>query len=87
MAAFERAVAIGAAVEAIRLAPNIRVAHAPERLLAEDGREAIRRCAAKTYAVATLNSRNQSVDWFTLARAVGCPQGGRARKPRADMMK
>lgn len=57
--------------EVQELAPNVRIAWAPEALLQEDGPRAIRRCASNGFAMATLNSRNQSPALVGLAHTLG----------------
>lgn len=57
--------------EVKRLAPAIRIAWAPERLLASDPAAAVRRCAANGYTMIVLNASNQSREIVDLAHALG----------------
>ena len=56
---------------ALELAPDIRIAWAPEAGLRDDGAAAVRRCAANGFAMITLNSRNQSRALVELAHSLG----------------
>jgi glycerophosphoryl diester phosphodiesterase len=57
--------------QALRLAPDIRIAWAPEAGLRDDGPAAVRRCAANGFAMITLNGRSQSRELVELAHALG----------------
>jgi glycerophosphoryl diester phosphodiesterase len=57
--------------QARRLAPEIRVAWAPEAALRDDGPAAVRQCAANGFAMITLNSRNQARALVDLAHSLG----------------
>lgn len=57
--------------EARALSPDLRIAWAPERLLADDPEEAVRRCAANGFAMITLNASNQSAALVALAHSLG----------------
>lgn len=72
--------------EALRLAPDVRAAYAPERLLAADGHAAIRRTAEKGYAMATLNARNQSAGLVALAHSLGIEARSSGVRSREDMI-
>jgi glycerophosphoryl diester phosphodiesterase len=56
---------------ALKLAPDIRVAWAPEAGLRDDPAAAVRKCADHGFAMITLNSRNQSRALVELAHALG----------------
>lgn len=57
--------------EALRLAPGIRIASAPEAGLREAGSLAVAECAAKGYAMVTLNGSNQSRELVEFAHSLG----------------
>jgi glycerophosphoryl diester phosphodiesterase len=57
--------------QALQLAPDIRIAWAPEAGLRDDGPAAVRQCAANGFAMVTLNSRNQSRALVELAHSLG----------------
>ncbi len=57
--------------EARHLAPELRIAWAPEALLEIDPRAAVERCAANGFRMIVLNSRNQSRDLVALAHLLG----------------
>ncbi len=57
--------------QALQLAPDIRIAWAPEAGLRDNGPAAVRQCAANGFAMITLNSRNQSRPLVELAHSLG----------------
>ena len=57
--------------EAQALSPELRIAWAPEGLLASDPEAAVRRCAANGFQMITLNAGNQSRELVALAHALG----------------
>ena len=57
--------------EAMRLAPGIRVASAPETKIRKNGPRAIEECATNGYAMVTLASFNHSKNLVDLAHSLG----------------
>lgn len=57
--------------EAQRLLPALRIAWAPETLLASDPEAAVQRCAENGFHMIVLNSRNQSREIVSLAHSMG----------------
>ncbi|CAN7692568.1 glycerophosphodiester phosphodiesterase family protein [Devosia sp. LjRoot16] len=53
------------------LAPRVRIAWAPEELLAADPRGAVGRCAANGFSMITLNASNQTRELIDLAHRLG----------------